>query len=110
MVVGGWATDHQKAPPTAGAELALSVWAFARYTAAAGAICVASERHDAHGQLIRTGAVPIRAVGSQSMYFDAAYGCRVGLLGFRVFQERRAMRRVVDHIANKLMESEVISA
>ena len=110
MIVGGWATDPQKAPPAAGAELALSVWAFARYMAAAGAICVASERHDAHGQLIRTGAVPIRAIGSQTMYFDAAYGCRVGLLGFRVFQERRSMKRVVDHLANKIMLSEVICA
>lgn len=110
MIVGGWATDPQKAPANAGAELALSVWAVARHMEAAGALCVASERHDAHGQLIRTGAVPIRAVGSQSLYFDAAYGCRVGLLGFRVFQERKTLKRVVDHLADRIMESEVICA
>ena len=110
MIVGGWATDPQQAPSNSGAELALSVWAFARHVAAAGALCIATERHDAHGQLIRTGAVPIRAVGAQSMYFDAAYGCRVGLLGFRVFQERRPLKRVVDHLSNKLMECEVICA
>lgn len=108
MIVGGWASDPKRAPSSAGAELALSVWAVARHMAAAGALSVASERHDAHGQLIRTGAVPIRAVGSQSMYFDEAYGCRVGLLGFRVFQERRAIKRVVDHLADKIMNCEVI--
>ena len=108
LIVGGWATDPANAPANAGAELALSVWAFARHMKTAGALCVASERHDAHEQLIRTGAVPIRAVGSQPMYFDEAYGCRVGLLGFRVFQERKTLKRVVDHISQKLMESEVI--
>jgi len=108
MVVGGWASDRHSAPPSAGAELALSVWAFSRHTEVAGALCVASERHDAHGQLVRTGAVPIRAIGSQDMYFDSAYGCRVGLLGFRVFQERRAVRRFVDQLATKIAGCEIV--
>jgi len=108
LVVGGWAASPTASAAGVGAELALSVWAFTRHVEAAGAICVASERHDAHGQLVRTGAVPIRAIGAQVMYYDSAYGCQVGLLGFKVFKERRALKRVVDHLATKITSSEVV--
>jgi len=108
LVVGGWATSPTLALPGAGAELALAAWAYARMSQAAGAICVASERHDAHGQLVRTGAVPILAVNSKEMYYDPAYSCHVGILGFRVFQERRALRRAVDQLTERINDSEVV--
>jgi hypothetical protein len=108
FIVGGWAADPAGGAGHAGAELALSVWAITRHTDAAGALCIATERHDAHGQLVRTGARPIPAVAKQEMYFDSDYGCKVGLLGFSVFDERRSLRRIVDHLFERLSTAEIL--
>ncbi len=108
VVVGGWAASPQTAPPNAGAEVALCTWAFSALSDVAAGICVASERHGAHGQLIRTGAEPIRSIGDDGLYFDPAYGCRVALLGFRVFQVAPSFRRVVNYITKRVSTCEVV--
>jgi len=107
VVVGGWAV--LPGVPVSGAATALGAWALCRLLDSAGALCVASERHDAHGQLVRTGAVPIRNRTGESLYFDSAYGCKVGLLGFWVYRERNALKRKVDRMETQIRSCQVIT-
>jgi len=107
-IVGGWAVDPACENYRPGASMALGAWAICRLIKMSGALGIASERHDAHGQLMRTGAVPIKTSTGESLYYDSAYGCRVGLLGFWVYRESHALRRKVDRFEEKLRGCEVL--
>lgn len=69
--------------------------------------CWSSKSHEAFGQLQRTRMVTIRPGGHHTMFFDPTYGCRVRLLGGRVFEEDPSLRRAVDRLGEKLLKSEV---
>ena len=105
FVVGGWASRESQ-----GAEVALAAWALTRRSNCAAGLAIASERHDAFRLLIRTGAKPIYPPNRESLYFDPHYGCKVALLGFRVFDESVRVKRIVSRMADGLDASLIVMA
>ncbi len=108
MIVGGWAANSELGSGQAGAEIALTVWAFIRFTNAAGALCMATERHDAFNQLSRIGCRPLKTVGPDTLYFDPSYGCRVGILCGTVYEEFLPYQRIVNRLERRIGRSEVV--
>lgn len=106
FTTSGWAAD-----PSAGASgvmLALATWAWTRLSSCACSLAVATERHGAIRQLVKCGASPLFPKDQPPLYFDAAYGCHVGLVGGRVYREADSFSPKVERLAATLSESEVV--
>jgi len=103
FVASGWASREAQ-----GAEVALAAWALTRRSNCSSALAIASERHDAYRQLMRTGAKPIRPASEGTLYYDPHYGCKVALLGFMVFNEADRLKRIVTRMADGLDSTPVV--
>ncbi len=106
-VTGGWASTLEGAK--SGPLVALALRAHFRLTGCACGLAIASERHNAVGQLMRTGCRLIHPRTHPGMFFDPGYGCHVGLVGGFAYAEPPSLRRIVDRIERQLRDSEVVT-
>lgn len=107
MTTTGWAVCPGIRGSTESIRLILAPWAMARLLNVAGGTAVATERHRSHRQLVRMGHLPIFGDEAPEMFFDNAFGCRMGFLGQRLDGVNPSLMEELGSVTHLLQRVEV---